>query len=109
MLEGFMLVMTVGLAALVYGEGRAKAPAEAGVSGGMTKRAFLVHALPLLLYALAMAILWTAGNGGLARYPVGGAAAIFYAILIIATRRLTLSLALSLGVAVLASLPSPLL
>lgn len=109
MIEGFMLVMAAGLAALVYGEGRAKHPTEAGVSGSTTKRAFLVHALPLLFYALTMAILWIAGDGGLARYPVGGAAAIFYAILIIATRRLTLSLALSLGVAVLASLPSPLM
>ncbi len=108
-MEGLMLVMTVGLAVLVYGEGNAKHQAEAGGAQGRLQRAFLMHALPLFLYAFMMAVLWIAGDGGLARYPVGGAAAIFYAILIIATRRLTLSLALSLGVAVLASLPSPLL
>jgi hypothetical protein len=68
-----------------------------------------MHTLPLLLYVFAMAILWMAGDGGLARYPVGGAAAIFYAILIIATRRFTLSLALSMGIVILASVPSPML
>jgi hypothetical protein len=109
MIEGFMLVMAAGLAGLVYGEGRAKHPAEAGGARGRLQRAFLMHTLPLLLYVFAMAILWMAGDGGLARYPVGGATAIFYTILIIATRRFTLSLALSLGIVLLASLPSPLL
>ncbi len=104
-----MLVMTVGLAVLVYGEGSAKHPAEAGGARGRLQRAFLMHALPLFLYSFAMAVLWMAGDDGLARYPVGGAAAIFYAILIIATRRFTLSLTLSLGIVILASLPSPLL
>lgn len=109
MMEGFMLVMTAGLAVLVYGEGSAKHLANAGGARGRLQRVFLMHALPLLLYALAMAVLWMAGDGGLARYPVGGAAAIFYAILIIATRRFTLSLALSLGIVILASVPSPML
>ncbi|MDF2935209.1 MAG: hypothetical protein K0Q90_582 [Paenibacillaceae bacterium] len=109
MAEGFMLLMAIGLAVLVYGEGSGKYPAGAGASRIRLKPVLLIHALPLLAYTLAMGIEWITGDGGLARYPVAGAAAIFYAILIIATRRLTLSLALSLGVAALASLPSPLL
>lgn len=109
MIEGFMLVMAAGLAVLVYGEGSIKHPAKAGGARIKLQWAFLIHALPLLIYTFTMAILWMTGDGGLARYPVAGAAAIFYAILIIATRRLALSLTLSLSIVVLASLPSPLL
>ncbi|MNP26737.1 hypothetical protein D3C76_1196050 [compost metagenome] len=109
MFEGFMLVMAAGLAVLVYGEGIAKRPAEAGAAGIRLRPSFLIHPLPLLVYTLSMAISWAAGEGDLARYPVAGAAAIFYAVLIIATRRLALSLVLSLGIVVLASLPSPLI
>lgn len=109
MFEGFLLLMAAGLAVLVYGEGNSKYPAKTGGSRFRLQPVFLVHALPLLMYAFIMAMMWTAGDGGMARSPVGGAAAIFYAILIIATRRFTLSLALSLGIVVLASLPSPLL
>lgn len=104
-----MLVLAAGLAALVYGEGLAKRPEEAGGARSGIRPALLIHALPLLVYALSLLGSWAAGDGALARYPVAGAAAIFYAILIIATRRLALSLALSLGIVVLAALPSPLL
>lgn len=104
-----MLVMAAGLAALVYGEGSARLPMQGEAIRTKGRLTFLLHALPLLVYILSMAINWSAGDGSLARYPVAAAAAIFYAILIIATRRFTLSLAPSLGIIILASLPAPLL
>lgn len=65
--------------------------------------------LPVGLLAVLLAADLVLGEGTLAGNPVLPAAAIFYCILIIATRRIIPSLALSLGLALLSYLPSPLL
>lgn len=109
MFEGLMLVIAAGLAVLVYGEGSAKTPAHAHAGRTVERLPLLIHSLPLAVYTLMIAGSWALGDGSLARYPVAGAAAIFYAILIIATRRLALSLLPSLGIIILALLPAPLL
>lgn len=103
----FVFVLLVAVMAALYGSGAfaGKVP-YLPLSLHQQRRLAL---LPLAVYAGTVGLDALLGDGSLAVNPVLPAAAIFYIILVIATRRLGLSLGLSLGIVILAALPSPLL
>jgi hypothetical protein len=104
----FLLLLLTGIILVLY---RSKSVSE-GESGAPAV-SLLFHklwpVLPPAAYGALAALDLLLGSGALAANPVYPAAALFYMILILATRRLGLSLALSLGIAVLSTLSSPLL
>lgn len=105
---GLLIVLVAaGATALLYLAGGFRGTIPYARISPLLERRLAV--LPLAGYAVSLAVDLVLGDGSLAFYPVLPAAAIFYMILVFATRRLVPSFLLSAAIVVMANLPSPLL